>query len=354
MRKKIFIVLLVLISAIACVFGIAGCNNKPDSNGDNQDTNNEQGSDGHVHEYGSWTVTKEATCSEEGSHERTCTKCDYTQIETISKKGHTFNKDNICTVCEYELEYTTGLAYEEYTVRYNETYYIVTGMGTATDKDLVIPAYHAGKEVKKIAASAFSGKDALTSVYIANGIEQIGEKAFEYCTSIEKITLPESLNKLLSKYSNGTTGTFIGYYDNVGKSAFYGCQKLTDINLPDRGTIIGECAFEGTAYFKNVKNWDKGVLYIGNHLITTNENFTATSYTVSKDVVSIADKAFYGKSALKEFIISEAAYPRIGDNALKASGITKAEVSYYHGENQLKYLPASNITDLTVHGNIYE
>lgn len=44
----------------------------------------------HKHTWGEWTTTKEATCSEEGSKERTCTGCSEKDVQTISKKSHNY------------------------------------------------------------------------------------------------------------------------------------------------------------------------------------------------------------------------------------------------------------------------
>ena len=44
-----------------------------------------------AHTYGDWTVTKEATATEKGSKERTCSVCGYKEIVEISATG---TKDN--------------------------------------------------------------------------------------------------------------------------------------------------------------------------------------------------------------------------------------------------------------------
>ncbi len=50
-------------------------------------------------ETGSWEITKEATCTEEGTEVRKCTVCGKTlETGTLSKKAHQF-KDGVCTVC---------------------------------------------------------------------------------------------------------------------------------------------------------------------------------------------------------------------------------------------------------------
>ena len=45
------------------------------------------------HTYGSWKVTKEATCTAEGGLQRTCTVCGKKEQEAIDAKGHVWNKE---------------------------------------------------------------------------------------------------------------------------------------------------------------------------------------------------------------------------------------------------------------------
>ena len=44
------------------------------------------------------TVIKEATCTEDGEKEETCTKCGYSHIKAIITSGHSYN-EGICTKC---------------------------------------------------------------------------------------------------------------------------------------------------------------------------------------------------------------------------------------------------------------
>ncbi|WP_051983533.1 S8 family serine peptidase [Pseudobacteroides cellulosolvens] len=43
------------------------------------------------HSYGSWTTTKSATCTTAGSRKRTCSRCSDIDTDTIAATGHTFN-----------------------------------------------------------------------------------------------------------------------------------------------------------------------------------------------------------------------------------------------------------------------
>ena len=57
-------------------------------------------------------------------------------------------------------------------------------------------------------------------------VTMIGDSAFEECTSLTEIVIPDSVT-------------------DIGYSAFCNCNSLTSITMPDSVTSIGECAFEG-------------------------------------------------------------------------------------------------------------
>lgn len=44
------------------------------------------------HTYGGWTITKEETCTENGSKTRTCSECGYVQTQTINSTGHSYGE----------------------------------------------------------------------------------------------------------------------------------------------------------------------------------------------------------------------------------------------------------------------
>ena len=70
----------------------------------------------HEHTWTEWTITKEATCTENGTKERSCTACDFDEVDTIMATGaHTWSEwatikepnceedgvqQHSCTVCD--------------------------------------------------------------------------------------------------------------------------------------------------------------------------------------------------------------------------------------------------------------
>lgn len=145
-------------------------------------------------------------------------------------------------------------------------------IGSCTDTNIIIPSTYNGKPVTIIRAGAFNRCSSLTSITIPNSVTAIDLYAFYGCSSLTSISIPDSV-----------TG--------IGTYAFYGCTSLTNIRLPDGLMGIGTYAFYGTAYYKNKDNWAGDVLYIGHHLVKANTTLSDT-YSIKEGTKCIADDAF--------------------------------------------------------------
>lgn len=185
---------------------------------------------GHKHKFGEWETVKEATCFENGLRRRTCAADGFSEEEIVYAPGyHTFGPDNKCVRGDYEIKYTLGLAYFE-----NEDgtgYYV--GRGSASAKEIVLPAYYSGKPVIGVKADGFANPDGLEtaaakieSVWIPDGVTEIGERAFYGAASLGSVTLPNGLK-------------------TIADGAFSGCRSLTEINAPKELAEIGANAFFG-------------------------------------------------------------------------------------------------------------
>lgn len=89
-----------------------------------------------------------------------------------------------------------------------------------------------GSNVKRIPGYTFSGYSAtydvpkITSVIFEDGsvCEEIGYGAFRYCTALESITIPNSV-------------------ESIGSDAFSGCTSLSNVVIPDSVTEMGYSVF---------------------------------------------------------------------------------------------------------------
>ena len=180
-------------------------------------------------------------------------------------------------------------------------------------------------KVTSIGSSAFKDCTNLTSVTIPNSVTSIGDYAFEECTSLTSITIPDSVTTIGNNAFSGcssltsatipnsvesigdnafqncsslTSATIGNNVTSIGDNAFNGCSKLKKIEIPDSVTYIGSKAFDGTAFYNTVKNWEDGVLYCGNHLISAKSD--VTKITVKASTVSIAAGALDNCESLKK------------------------------------------------------
>lgn len=140
------------------------------------------------------------------------------------------------------------------------------------------------KSVISIDDQAFSSCRSLNKVVIyENSVKTIGMVAFEYCSSLADIVLPEGVT-------------------TIGREAFRSCSSLSHIDLPEGVTTIGHGTFSGCEKLSNVT--------LPNSL-TTIEDFAFSdckeliSVVIPNSVKSIGAEAFNGCSALKSIVLPE-------------------------------------------------
>lgn len=129
----------------------------------------------------------------------------------------------------------------------------------------------------------FPPNDERTSYTIPGSVTHIGNAAFVRSDLIE-ITIPNNVVE-------------------IGSSAFSECYDLMTIDIAGSVTKIGAYAFESSGYCWNDFNWEDGVLYIGNYLITSHYSFDDRDYAVKDGTKTIADGAFHSCDNLRRVSI---------------------------------------------------
>lgn len=111
--------------------------------------------------------------------------------------------------------------------------YIVTGIGTCEDADIVIPETVDGIPVIEIGKGAFKDNKKIKSVCCGDRVEKLGDNAFSGCKNLKKTVIPESVTY-------------------IGAECFERC-GLSEISLPDGITFMGDAAFQLCASLSSVK-----------------------------------------------------------------------------------------------------
>ena len=107
-----------------------------------------------------------------------------------------------------------------------------------------------------ISDKAFNGCTALEKITLPDTLTAIGSEAFSGCTVLKEITIPDSVTEISEKTFNGCTAlekiTLPDTLTTIGYEAFKGCTALKEITLPDTLTNIISRAFCDCTALKKV------------------------------------------------------------------------------------------------------
>ena len=111
--------------------------------------------------------------------------------ENGAMEEHSLNSKGECGVCGYGMKGASeGL---DYTLRTGLSEYAVTGIGSCTDREIVIPEEYEGLPVTEIADEAFRNETKIISVSLPDSIVKIGNKAFAECDNLVEVKMPENI-----------------------------------------------------------------------------------------------------------------------------------------------------------------
>ena len=152
----------------------------------------------------------------------------------------------------------------------------------------------------------YISRNSVKDIIIENGVRNIGNVAFNDCTGLTRITVPDSVTSIGDYAFYHCTGLMsIAIPDNVtniGNYAFYHCTSLTSITIPNGVTSIGDSAFEDCAGLTSITIPDS-VTSIGYGTFCGCTGLM--SIAIPDSVTSIGSSAFYGCTGLMSIEIPD-------------------------------------------------
>lgn len=175
---------------------------------------------------------------------------------------------------------------------------------TQAQSSISIPSEIDGRDVTRIADSAFENCTDLKSLINWADITYIGSSAFRGCTRLKDISIPSETTYIGESAFEGCSSlkTVIMWGDptSIEKNTFKDCSKLTDISLSGSVTYIGESAFENCTNMSTVIIWGD-ITGVGKNALRNCTSLDDVSIPSSCKVIE--ESAFQGCTDLDTVIL---------------------------------------------------
>ena len=144
-----------------------------------------------------------------------------------------------------------------------------------------------GDSVKNIRGPVFKDYISLYNIRLPESLETIGANAFDGCTELRQIFLPENVT--------------------IDDYAFANCANLEEINVWGNGTLksVGANIIGNTALYNNAPN---GGIYIGDWLVAYKKDEYKVDVYVPAGIKGIASSVFANDTLLHSIYLSEVKY----------------------------------------------
>ena len=187
-----------------------------------------------------------------------------------------------------------------------------------------------------IADNAFEDCSGLTSVIIPNSVTFIGSRAFEGCLGLTSVIIPDSIT-------------------SIGESSFTRCSGLTSLTIGSSVTSIGSNAFLGCSGLNNIEVSSDNAVY------DSRGNCDAIIETASRtlilgcketiipnSVTSIGKSAFEGCLGLTSVVIPNSV-TTLGRGSFRKTGLTSVVIpGSVKTIGNKAFMSCENLTDVTL------
>lgn len=203
----------------------------------------------------------------------TLNACNSPDVDSTSAQEHSFpnqNPDYIppqTDIGDVEFDRDPGTPGLEIDWRIYSAGVVVCGIGTASEADIVIPAFYEDAPVVAICVGAFQDYTSMKSITIPSTIQFIEDDAFLGCDNLEAVYIKDIAAwcniEFQSEFSDAPSNP-LAYAEKlyikgndlpiteltipegvtkINNYAFYGCKAIQKLQLPDSITTIGQGGF---------------------------------------------------------------------------------------------------------------
>ena len=259
---------------------------------------------------------------------------------------------------DYEYDYTINT--EDGTATITKFRALVDG-----SYDITIPTDFGRFPVTAIGDDAFRGCSALKKVTIPQSVTSIGDSAFAGCHNLDSVTIKDAATSIGSRaFTECPLTTTLSLGKNIttiGDHAFYYCLKLKSVTIPQSDTSIGDHAFGECVSLKTLsfgensfgENIETNIKTIGNYAFFHCNDLE--SVTIPQSVTSIGREAFRFCNNMKSLAIN-GAIESMGTGAF-AGCISLEKISLGENIKTIGYsafasCTSINLTNVTIPENV--
>ena len=179
-------------------------------------------------------------------------------------------------------------------------------------------------------------------------VTSIGEGAFWACESLASVTIPNSVTSIgkdaFVNCTSLTSVTLPNSVTSIGKDAFLGCHSLSSVTIPNSVTSIGEGAFFGCHSLTSV-TIPNSVTSIGDEAFLGCHSLS--SVTIPNSVTSIGKDAFFGCHSLSSVNVDASNKNYASVNGVLYNKNKTELIRYPEGKTASSFIIPNSVTSIS-------